>query len=384
LKLLQRISDYYKRLALKLQQLSEHVFFARPVPVARKNSLLLLRLDSIGDYVLFRNFIEALKTSDRYKNYEITLCGNLWWKDLAEQLDAAWIKEFIWVDYHRLNDFAYRRQVYRQIRAGRFEVLIHPTYSRDAFSDAVAIHSGARQKIGSMGDLINLSPAQKLRNDREYTLLLPATGPYEFEFFRNRYFFEALLGKLPLIERPQIVHPASVRNRIIVCPGAKIAARRWAPGRFAALCDLLQADFPGAEFAICGAAADQPFAQEIEAASAIPFVNYCGTLNLAGLLDVFSQARLIVTNDSGPFHMAVALDKNVVCLSNGNNYGRFSPYPESMGTCSAVVYPRELLNIRSEAERLMKFCREGSPLNINSIEVSAVHEAIKTIMFARQ
>jgi ADP-heptose:LPS heptosyltransferase len=382
LDLLKRISDYYKRLPVKMQELSERLFFSGPAAFTRENTLLLLKLDSIGDYVLFRNYIEALKTSPAYKNYRITLCGNSWWKELAENLDAAWIEEFIWVDYRRMVDFSYRKKIYRQIRAGGFELLIHSTYSRDMISDALVIHSGARQKIGYDGDLVNLTPEQKQRNDQAYTQLVSSRVKFEFEFYRNQHFFETLLGKLPALKRPWIERAADTRNKIIVCPGAKIAARRWAPGRFAALCDLLKADFPGAEFAICGAAADQPFAQEIEAASVIPFVNYCGTLNLAGLLDVFSQARLIVTNDSGPFHMAVALDKNVVCLSNGNNYGRFSPYPEEMHTRSTVVYPPELLGIASEAERLARFCREGSTLDLNTIEVATVYEIIKAKGFA--
>lgn len=47
-------------------------------------TLLLVRLDAIGDYVLFRNFIEILKKSERYKGYKITLLGKL--------LAKSWIK----------------------------------------------------------------------------------------------------------------------------------------------------------------------------------------------------------------------------------------------------------------------------------------------------
>ena len=55
----------------------------------RPNSLLLIRIDAIGDYILFRNYIEVLKNSAKYKDYKITLVGNIAWKSIAEELDSA-------------------------------------------------------------------------------------------------------------------------------------------------------------------------------------------------------------------------------------------------------------------------------------------------------
>ena len=62
--------------------------FVFPNSKIKTGSLLLIRLDSIGDYVLFRNFIRELKTSEKYKNHHITLLGNASWKAVAEKLDA--------------------------------------------------------------------------------------------------------------------------------------------------------------------------------------------------------------------------------------------------------------------------------------------------------
>ena len=35
--------------------------------------LLIIRLDDIGDYIVFRNFLGAYKISEKWKNYKITL-----------------------------------------------------------------------------------------------------------------------------------------------------------------------------------------------------------------------------------------------------------------------------------------------------------------------
>ena len=66
-----------------------------------KNKILLIRLDAIGDYVLFRNFIESIKTHVNYKDYSLTLLGNLRWKSLAEELDSEYIANFIWLDRNK-------------------------------------------------------------------------------------------------------------------------------------------------------------------------------------------------------------------------------------------------------------------------------------------
>ena len=65
--------------------------FIKPTKKITINSILLIRLDHIGDYVLFRNYIELIKNSNKYKNYSITLLGNSVWKDFSEELDNKYI-----------------------------------------------------------------------------------------------------------------------------------------------------------------------------------------------------------------------------------------------------------------------------------------------------
>ena len=63
-----------------------------------EKSILLVRIDAIGDYIIFRNFIEILKKDIKYKSYKITLLGNNTWKNIAEEFDHEYIDEFIWID----------------------------------------------------------------------------------------------------------------------------------------------------------------------------------------------------------------------------------------------------------------------------------------------
>ena len=56
--------------------------------VSNSKNLLIVKMDAIGDYILFRNFLKAIKEDKKYSKYKITLCGNSVWKDISEKFDS--------------------------------------------------------------------------------------------------------------------------------------------------------------------------------------------------------------------------------------------------------------------------------------------------------
>ncbi|MGC8735038.1 MAG: glycosyltransferase family 9 protein, partial [bacterium] len=134
------------------------MLISKKKPSQFNKNILLVRLDAIGDYILFRNFIEVLKNSEKYKGYKITLVGNIAWKEIAEFLDKNFVEEFIWVDVKKfLESTIYRFKVLKEISKKTYKVVIHPTYSRTFDADAIVRIANAEEKIGSIGDLSNIS-----------------------------------------------------------------------------------------------------------------------------------------------------------------------------------------------------------------------------------
>ena len=81
---MERITSIYNQLShFFLMCLVLPVVRAISTPQNELNSLLLFRVDAIGDFILFRNFIEVLSQSRKYSNFDITLLGNVLWKDLV-------------------------------------------------------------------------------------------------------------------------------------------------------------------------------------------------------------------------------------------------------------------------------------------------------------
>jgi heptosyltransferase-2 len=97
-------------------------------------------------------------------------------------------------------------------------------------------------------------------------------------------------------------------------PGAFYGtAKRWIPERYAAVGDML-ARRTGARIAILGGAAERGIAESIAAGMRAPARNLCGETGLPELVGVLSRMDAVVTNDSGPMHVAAALGVPVVAV----------------------------------------------------------------------
>ena len=97
-------------------------------------------------------------------------------------------------------------------------------------------------------------------------------------------------------------------------PGAAFGpAKRWPLSRFAAVGDRL-ARTTGAQVAILGGASERPSAEAVAAAMRHPARVLAGQTSLADLVGVLARVRVLVTNDSGPMHVASALGTPVAAV----------------------------------------------------------------------
>jgi ADP-heptose:LPS heptosyltransferase len=68
-------------------------------------------------------------------------------------------------------------------------------------------------------------------------------------------------------------------------------------------------------------------------------LNYVGKTTLPQLIGLMATARLTVSVDTGPLHMALAAGSPVLGLFSGKYYKRYAPYPESMDVKLVNLYP---------------------------------------------
>ena len=117
----------------------------------KKNTLLLIRLDAIGDYVLFRNLLATIRKSEKFKNHKITVAGNYLWKDIALTYDKDFVDEWYWIDTNKLiQDKNYRKSVLTHLYKQGFETAIFPNSARDFLKGDILIRATkATYRVGS-------------------------------------------------------------------------------------------------------------------------------------------------------------------------------------------------------------------------------------------
>ena len=112
---------------------------------------------------------------------------------------------------------------------------------------------------------------------------------------------------------------------VVLSPGGGWRSKCWPAERFAALCRKLQ-ESPGLRCVINAGPDDDDVAATLLRASgsAAPYV-FRG--NLGELMALLRGAACIVSGDTGPLHLAVALGTPAVALFGPTNPARNGPYP---------------------------------------------------------
>ncbi|HJV35506.1 glycosyltransferase family 9 protein [Geomonas sp.] len=105
------------------------------------------------------------------------------------------------------------------------------------------------------------------------------------------------------------------------------AQKDWLPERWAEVCDALYADF-GLQPVLVGGKSEREVNAErviMEKTSHKP-ISALGNGGLRGLVGIFDGAALVISPDTGPLHISVALDRPVVSLIGYSNPKRVGPY----------------------------------------------------------
>jgi heptosyltransferase II len=93
-----------------------------------------------------------------------------------------------------------------------------------------------------------------------------------------------------------------------VNPGAFYGpAKRWFPERYAAVADAIAKEY-NSRVIVLGSSGDLPVAQQVAAKMETKPIILAGRTTLGQLMGLIHHCRLLITNDSGPMHLAAALD----------------------------------------------------------------------------
>ncbi|MGZ3872250.1 MAG: glycosyltransferase family 9 protein [Mucilaginibacter sp.] len=314
-------------------------FFAK-FRVPRKR-LLIIKTDAIGDYILFRNFLEIVRSSEEFRDYQIDLLGNALWQDIAVKYDSQFIDGFIFVKPDTLYEAPLSvLKLALQLFKANYATVLLPTYSRTFISDGLAVFTAAKQIIGFESDTERIPFKYKKKTDRFFTkkLILPPGTCFEFE--RSRFFFESILSKAISLNATFIPTSNGAKKGVVVFPGAGVLKRGWEMDRFSALLKLIKQHTAQPVY-LAGGAAELSMGEQLT--SNLPsgsVINLIGKSTLPQLIELVGNATLIVANETSAIHIAVATKTRSVCILGGGHFERFSPYPEYFEYRPVCIYEK--------------------------------------------
>jgi heptosyltransferase-2 len=266
--------------------------------------------------------IPALKEiRHKFRNARISLLVRPWVKDVYSAVD--FVDEILLYEKPgRHESWQGMRRLAVELRSGKFELTI--LFQNAMEAALIACWARIPIRIGYARDGRGLLLTNPIRIDPDVN-----------RFHQAYYYLGILAGAGLIMERPwqrvdyrlesiaigvspadihaahQLLQAHGIRpgDRIIgINPGASYgSAKRWPSDRFAAVADALSTRF-GARIVIFGAPSEAQVAQEVGAKMTVKPVILAGRTTLGQLMGLIRGCHLFITNDSGPMHLAAALD----------------------------------------------------------------------------
>jgi ADP-heptose:LPS heptosyltransferase len=347
----------------------------------RDRTLLLIRLDDIGDYLLFRNQLTAYKKSARWKSYRITLLGNEAWRDLFTELDQPTVDETIWINKDQyLKSAPYRIAIWKQLRAAGFETVVAPSWTRPLLLDDLCTLAAAPlRSFGSFNT--NVHECWNRLSDSWYTSLFEPSRPLMHEFDFNAEFSTWISGYRYPGNRPCIEPRPAVlgRGAYTICfVGASIGSRRWPANRWLEFIKLYRHQFSGRIIVAAGSGASElQIVDKIQQQTGAESIT---GKTLCELIQWIAGAQAVITNNTMAAHMSASLNRPTVIITNGINYMRFSEFQHAGITQVVSVYPELFLRRRKRLGDGLYAYHETVTSDIVSIRAATVIESLKELV----
>ena len=304
-----------------------------------RRGLLVVRMDGIGDMVLFRAALDHYARAFGVARSDITVLGCDSWKDIAPAVFEGF--RVVTINEHR---FA-RRPLYRLKVSLMVRGLNAKTAAVDSFFRR-ALMADALAYVSAAPEIVSSHPyvSEKTRAEYRYYLSFATrvidTGAYpDHEIVRHFRFVSAVAGRPIAPAPPRIPWPApaargAAEPYVLFNPGANEPGRRWPLASYIALARRLKAQGYACVFVglAPGPGEDADLTRLLREPGVI---DRRGQTSLPALMDLMKGAALALSNDSGPAHLSIALGAPTVVFAGGGHAGCFVPWPEGLRPANA-------------------------------------------------
>ncbi|MDN3652796.1 glycosyltransferase family 9 protein [Thalassotalea ponticola] len=283
-------------------------------------SLCILRLSAIGDVCHAVAMVQQIQK--QYPQTQIT-----WVIGKVEHMLLSGLPGVEFIVFDKSKGWRGYRQLQQQMSGRRFDVLLHMQVALRA--SIASLFIPANVKIGF--DKSRAKEGQWLFTNHQIDA---QSEPHVLDGFLN--FAKAIGVKT---SEPSWLMPFGDEERqwtkqhisqdklyCVIAAAASKAERNWHAKGYAEAADHMAKQ--GYNVVLCGGPAEleKQLARDIEALTECSPINLVGKTNLKQMLAVLESAKLVIAPDTGPAHMATAVNTPVIGLYAHSNPKRTGPY----------------------------------------------------------
>ncbi|MDX2191466.1 MAG: glycosyltransferase family 9 protein [Bacteroidota bacterium] len=309
-----------------------------------KKQVLLIRIDAIGDFIIWTSTLPGYRQLYPKETHEITLVGHESWLSLA--IKSGFFNHTFGIDRKKLMlDFKYRLQIMSQISKWKaFDTVIYHTYSREfASGDLLVKKIKSKHKISIKSDeAIDINFWHNISNSWYSELKIPMVKGIH-ELFKNEAFIQSLGIQDYQISLPDLNYLKVKLNQklpekyYVLFPGARVHLRQWPEDKFAEIAKKIFQKYKLIGV-ICGSENEYNLGESIKNSSEAPLINLSGNTSLEELINIIAHASFLIGNETSGIHISVAMNVPSICILGGGHFGRFAPYPVHFLNKSAAQF----------------------------------------------
>lgn len=352
-----------------------------------QKTILIIKTDHIGDHLLFRNFMEEIKKSEKYKDCIIHFIGNEVFQEISELLDKDIIDKSFWVK-HKLPSLpieeidATRERLFNEGLLKKYDLIFFPGFNRNYFEDCYfRLISGISYKELVCNDgavMSQKSPSTKYNGI--YTRIIHLPKCYEvFEFDMNKHLIEEITEEKNFLKSPYIEWKREKKikeNYIVITLFSRNMENRWHPFNYVELIKWLKEKYQMPIY-IIGSKEDEMIYNEFSSLFS-PFVIPFFGQSWQKVISLINDCQLYIGPDSGCYHLSVCLNKKTVVISRGVALYRFNSYPERSNLIT--VFPEGLVEEVKKKQQIDETYIKEIFTSTNLVSVKAVKNAVQKIM----
>jgi len=261
--------------------------------------ILIIRLSSLGDIVLTQSAVQAVR--NEFPDAQIHYLTKRVYSPIVEMFECVDEIHF-WENKHNL---------LKNLRKIKFDLAIDLHSKLNTF----IIKSLIKAKRIVTYDKKHILRKQIVKKGTDKTI--SSTVELYFTALKKigikTEVFSPRLVPVKDVKIPDTINFSEEKKRIGLFPGALHKTKQYPVEQLAELIDLIPVNW-NCQFVIFGSKTERDLADKLKSLTKADVIDLCGSLTLQQLVFAINKMDVVISNDSGPMHIAAALGKQQIAI----------------------------------------------------------------------